>query len=159
MTIKMTGLEEIQALLKIIQRNTTDTAPIMRGIAHILQRRIQNSFDSKKSPFGQPWKPSQYGLVHHGHLSQFSTSANAYSASVYNSVVYAAIHQFGGTIKPKNGKYLTFKGKNSRFVRVKQVVIPARPYLPINALGQLDPTTHDDIINTLKDIITDRKYR
>lgn len=47
---------------------------------------------------------------------------------VGTNVIYARIHELGGTIKAKKGKYLKFyiKGK---FIQVKQVTIPARPYL------------------------------
>jgi HK97 gp10 family phage protein len=44
------------------------------------------------------------------------------------NIIYARIHELGGTIKAKKGQYLKFfiKGK---FIQVKQVTIPARPYL------------------------------
>jgi len=81
---------------------------------------------------------------------------------VYSNLVYAAIHEFGGTIEPKNAKWLTipFEGVQGRamayqdpffartltgalvmfqkrgkdeavplFLLVKQVEIPARPWL------------------------------
>jgi phage gpG-like protein len=41
---------------------------------------------------------------------------------------YAAIHQFGGTIKPKAGKALRVPGVGAR----GSVTIPARPYLAAN---------------------------
>jgi phage virion morphogenesis protein len=51
---------------------------------------------------------------------------------VGTNVIYAAIHQFGGTIRPKKGKRLAFRlGKLSVFAR--SVSIPARPFLGISA--------------------------
>ena len=50
--------------------------------------------------------------------------------------VYAAIHQFGGTITPKNGEYLKFKIGN-RYVSAKRVDIPARPFLGISPEDEL----------------------
>ncbi len=47
------------------------------------------------------------------------------------NVVYAAIHQFGGTIKAK-GKNLRFK-IGGRFVSVKKVTIPKRSFVGVNA--------------------------
>lgn len=44
-------------------------------------------------------------------------------------IAYARIHELGGTIKPKNGKALHFRADDGTFVTVKQVTIPARPYL------------------------------
>ena len=43
-------------------------------------------------------------------------------------VIYAAIHEFGGTITAKNKPFLVFK-VDDQWVRVKSVTIPARPYL------------------------------
>lgn len=47
---------------------------------------------------------------------------------VGSSVVYAPIHEFGGTIRAKKD-WLRFKTRDGQLVRVKQVTIPARPYL------------------------------
>ena len=44
---------------------------------------------------------------------------------VGNPVVYAAIHEFGGIIKAKPGKYLVFQ-INGQWIRTKQVKIPKR---------------------------------
>lgn len=50
---------------------------------------------------------------------------------VGSNLIYAATHQFGATIKAKNGKSLSWKiGEISVFV--KQVKIPAREYLGIS---------------------------
>jgi len=43
-----------------------------------------------------------------------------------------------------------FKGSGSRFAKVKQVVIPARPFMPVNSAGQLAPKTEKQIIDYLK---------
>lgn len=42
---------------------------------------------------------------------------------------HAAIHEFGGVIKAKNGGYLRFKTKDGFWHTVKEVTIPARPYV------------------------------
>jgi phage gpG-like protein len=47
---------------------------------------------------------------------------------VGTNVVYAAIHEFGGTITPKNAKWLVFK-IGDQWVMTDSVDIPARPYL------------------------------
>ncbi len=48
--------------------------------------------------------------------------------AVGSNRVYAAIHQFGGTIVPKTAAALVFR-LGSRVVRAKSVTIPQRPYL------------------------------
>lgn len=51
------------------------------------------------------------------------------------SVPYARIHEEGGTILPKRGKYLVFKGSRG-WAKVTKVTIPARPFLgPAVAAG------------------------
>lgn len=44
-------------------------------------------------------------------------------------VIYAAIHEFGGVIRPKNGPYLRFKGKDGQWATVSKVTIRAKPYI------------------------------
>lgn len=45
-----------------------------------------------------------------------------------NKVPYAAIHEHGGTILPKRGRYLKFK-VNGEWRQVTRVVMPERPYV------------------------------
>lgn len=45
------------------------------------------------------------------------------------NLVYAAIHEFGGVIRPVRAKYLRFKSRAGKYVFMKQVRIPARPYI------------------------------
>lgn len=46
--------------------------------------------------------------------------------------VYSAIHQFGGTIRPRGAGAMRFR-LGERWVFAKSVTIPARPYLGISA--------------------------
>ncbi len=50
-------------------------------------------------------------------------------AVIGNRIVYARIHEYGGTITAKNSPYLTFQLANGDWVRVPSVTIPARPTL------------------------------
>ena len=50
------------------------------------------------------------------------------SGLVGSPVVYAAIHEFGGIIKPKNAKYLVFQ-INGKWIRTKKVTMPKREWL------------------------------
>lgn len=49
------------------------------------------------------------------------------SVEIGSSLVYARIHQLGGTILPKNAKMLRAGG----YFPLKRVTIPARPYLTV----------------------------
>jgi len=50
-------------------------------------------------------------------------------AKIGTSLVYAAIQEYGGTIKAKNKPYLHFRTKSGNWVKVKSVVIKARKYM------------------------------
>lgn len=62
-----------------------------------------------------------------------------------------AVHQFGATIRPKNGEYLKWKDKAGKFHQAKQVTIPARPFFPISPDGQADIPQgwNDETLETL----------
>ena len=60
------------------------------------------------------------------------------------NVPYAAIHNYGGTIVPKNGKVLAFPGLGGVTIFAKKVVIPARPFM---GFGADDNAAIDEKIN------------
>jgi phage gpG-like protein len=77
-----------------------------------------------------------------GTLSRaFHLTVSNTGATVANPMVYAAIHQFGGTIK--GNPWLRFK-IGERWVTVHQVIIPARPFFPIES-GKLTPKAEEKI--------------
>jgi phage gpG-like protein len=51
------------------------------------------------------------------------------SVTIGSDRPYAAIHQFGGIIRPKSGGRLKFQ-VNGQWFSAKQVTIPARPFFP-----------------------------
>lgn len=61
---------------------------------------------------------------------QFSPNAGATAVITAGNArtPYSSIHEYGGVIRPKSGQYLTFQ-VNGRWVSVREVRIPARPYL------------------------------
>lgn len=88
-------------------------------------------------PDGKPWKRSIRAqimgtktLTFEGHLrDSISSSSGRDYAEWGTNRIYAAIHQFGGTIKPKRASALHFRLANGAFVSTKSVTIPARPFL------------------------------
>lgn len=65
-------------------------------------------------------------------MSQFHVLADAHSVTVGNSMIYAAIHQFGGQAG-----------------RGKKVRIPARPFFPVRLDGRLYPQEQAKILDLL----------
>lgn len=47
---------------------------------------------------------------------------------VGTNLIYAAIHEFGGVIRPINGPFLVFE-IDGQVIRARKVTIPARPYM------------------------------
>lgn len=96
------------------------------------QKRIASE---KRSPDGEAWRPNRRGgsiLVLEGHLlGSIDHQVGSDEVSWGSSLVYAAIHQTGGTIRAKSGKSLHFMMGNQHFFP-KSVTIPARPYLGLS---------------------------
>ncbi len=79
-------------------------------------------------------RPAFLGVVTGRLRSSIATSrpdtiGNTYFVRIGTNVEYARIHEFGGTITPKKGKYLKFKTLDGFWHSVTSVNIPARPFL------------------------------
>ena len=139
------SVEDAAARAMLNKLGQMDTAPLMRRLGERIQAWTQDRFDAnqQQAPDGTPWaklnpkyaqnKPRHLQnrkLTLSGHLRKSIRwqLLDSQSVLVGTNVPYAAIHQFGGTIRPKKGKALAFGG---RFVQ--SVTIPARPYFGISA--------------------------
>ncbi|MEM0472607.1 MAG: phage virion morphogenesis protein [Sulfolobales archaeon] len=122
-------------------------------IAGITQRWIITKMRAGKTFYGEPMEPlkditilsrrrkSRIPLNDTGRLGQ---SIQVYPISsgivMRSSVIYAKTHQFGAIIQPKRAKSLIIpinpagrywgKVKGAKFIFVKRVVIPPRPFFP-----------------------------
>jgi len=61
----------------------------------------------------------------HGEVIRRARKIRAYLGS---NVIYARIHEKGGTIEPRNAPYLAFTA-GGKFFQLKKVKMPKRPYL------------------------------
>lgn len=119
-----------------------NTTPIMSAIGTGLVSSTHRRFVTQSSPDGEKWlglndeykkmKRNARILTESGRLrdSISSSPGNDY-VRVGTNVIYAAIHQFGGTIVPKNASHLVFRLATG-VVLAKSVTLPARPYLGIS---------------------------
>lgn len=80
-----------------------------------------------------------------------SESDNYIDLTLGTNVVYARIHELGGTIFPKKGLYLRFKTRDGGFVTVKSVTIPKRPYLRPSIEDNVGPF-QARLVNALKEL-------
>lgn len=112
-----------------------------------LSKKAQNSLVRKKI------------LLDTGSLaSQFYVRADSSSVTVGNTMIYAAIHQFGGQTKahdilPRNKKALAFGGGVFKKVRHPGSKIPARPFLPIQSNGSIYPQDRAMILDAINDYL------
>jgi len=78
-----------------------------------------------------------------GTLSRsFHLEVSNSGATVSNPMIYAAIHQLGGTIK--GNPWLRFEYAPGRWATVAQVTIPARPFFPVEN-DRLTPKAEEKI--------------
>lgn len=155
---------------------TIDTAPLRRvfaalraagaephealdAVGRVLVGNTQLRFDTGTEPGGAPWQQSKrverFGgqtLVEHGLLKNSFTHEVEGNSIVWGTAnIRAGIHQKGGTIVPKNGKALAFKGLDGRPVFVKKVVMPARPFLGFDEVDSED--VHDVLVDVLSRVV------
>ena len=124
---------------------------ILRAIGTGLARNTRQRFDLGVAPDGQPWQalhPAYEagkrgpGILREsgmrgGLQGSITFDVSGAELAVGTNRIYGAIHQFGGTIRPRRGPYLVFRLAGA-LVRARQVTIPARPYLGI---GEEDEET------------------
>ncbi len=126
-----------------LQSKVIDLRPVLLKIGEIVQKSTEDRLNSGKNvdPTGKPWvtlqpwyqkekkKRQNQILSLEGRLADSITHdvIDGNTAVVGTNVPYAAIHQFGGVIRPKTAKALNVGGR-----AVKKVTIPARPFLGIS---------------------------
>jgi phage virion morphogenesis protein len=117
-----------------------DPAPILQKIADYGERSTRLRFRKEEAPDGSRWKESIRKRVLGGKTltksgllgSSISSLVDGNQAMWGTNLEYAAIHQLGGVIEPKNKPALAFGMAGGGFAVVKKVTMPARPFLGIN---------------------------
>ncbi|WP_300335637.1 phage virion morphogenesis protein [Accumulibacter sp.] len=117
-----------------------DRSAIAKEVAELGESATRLRFRTETAPDGTRWKPSLRAqvsggrtLTEAGHLSgSISSQSGADFAEWGVNRIYAAIHQFGGTIRARNAGALRFRLANGGFAMVRAVKMPARPYLGIS---------------------------
>jgi len=109
---------------------------LMKACAEVLVSGTLKRFRDEEDPEGKPWAPVARpgkALTATARLQRSINSAIAGDTILVGSnLIYALIHQKGGTIRPKAGKYLKFQLPGGNWISAKQVTIKARPYLGIS---------------------------
>ena len=136
---------DLQRDLGQLLRNATHTGPMMRGMAQELENLTKDNFASE-SWGGDKWPQSkaaaansrktlyEWGALH----DQIKTKTGNDYARIGTNIKYAAIHHFGG----ETGS------------RARRFTLPARPYLPINGNGKLQPGGEDKLLQVALDALS-----
>jgi phage gpG-like protein len=139
--------DDVSPALGRMARAARNPVAVFRAMGTTFKSITEGTFNSVGARFrpkswpalkDPPGKPSI--------LQRSTTMAKAFHlevtstyARVSNPMVYAAIHQVGGVIKPKAAKRLTWVGSDGQKVFASKVTIPARPFYPVTADGKLTP--------------------
>mgnify|MGYP001583674030 CR=1 FL=1 len=120
------GLDD--ALSRLEELANVQTYPLMERVARLVQERTRKRIsEDKQSPDGTPWKPNASRtstLLRSGQLyNSIDYLATSDTAIVGSGLVYARIHQLGGTIKPNTAKALAFMA-GGHLVYASSVNIP-----------------------------------
>ena len=143
-------LKEVDAVKKMLANaslNSADRSRLLQGIGTEMVEQTKERFDTKKSPDGDTWKAlaqktkdyynsqgwsARSTLVGEGMLRDSVTSevqGGAWAVLVGAAKEYAAVHQFGAEIVPKNARALFVPG----YGMLKKAKIKARPYLGVSS--------------------------
>jgi phage virion morphogenesis protein len=180
----------LRARLNGLMSALANTQPMMASIASELAAQTELAF-TDEGPGWPQLKPNtvkRRGSAHpilqvsNALARSVTAQSGADYAQVGSNLSYAAIHQFGGTIKRKgkagsvrlrtdakgnllrqsgNSNLARFaKGTHKRYTERNyqgkdySIEIPARPFLPITANGQLKPTALDAVMGVLQQFLT-----
>lgn len=154
---------EHKAFTEALARLDISSPGRWQGLLHTigvgLQHTTRDRFDSGRDPQGNRWAPlsAKYAAARRpgptlqqqgdsgGLKGSITFATGASQVAVGSNKVYAAIHQFGGVIRPKNARALVFR-IGDRVIRARSVTIPARPYV---GFGPADEEAVLDIIDVL----------
>ncbi|MEQ1713342.1 MAG: phage virion morphogenesis protein [Hyphomicrobium sp.] len=146
----MTGItigvevQGIDAVVSKLSRLTSlDRALVLETLGAVVESQTRRRLTSEKTaPDGAAWKPNRAGtsiLVRSGHLlASVHYRVGGGEVRIGSGLIYAAIHQLGGTIVPKKARKLVFPGAGGGMVVVDRVVIPARPYLGVSSANRIE---------------------
>lgn len=153
--------QELTERLATLYARANDLTPLMGKISETLKAGVDRAFDTQTAPDGNPWKELSALTVMlrgvsgpildrgtpGGLVSSLQTEHGKDYAQVGTNKEYALIHQLGGTIRPRKGKYLKVGKPGGPWTNLKQVTIPARPFLG------LSDETRQDVLHDLTEYL------
>ncbi|MDO9053833.1 MAG: phage virion morphogenesis protein [Sulfurimicrobium sp.] len=143
----------VMSMLDRMAATAHNMSPVMSMIAQELERQTEKNFASEGRPKWLGLKPSTIAMrtkrgtwpgmmlqVSAGGLSSsIGSSHDAMSATVGSNKKYAAMQQLGGVTSPRS--------------MIPNKVIAARPFLPIDAQGNLQAEASENILGLVGDYL------
>jgi len=131
---------ELRSALKGIKEAAADPTPMFDAVGAALVSDTIGRFERGEGPGGEVWPQSLRAKLDDGQTlvdtsrlrDSITHDPGPRGVRYGTNVIYAGIHQFGGTIKAKGGGWLKFTLANGAFRRVREVTMPARPFLGID---------------------------
>ena len=142
---------------ELLARIEANVVKALDRSALIVQREIKLQLSKSKSPSAPGTPPGVVSGLLRKSVQIDRSQINAFKIRVGPGVIYARIHELGGTIRPKarapikmgrhtkygfvgnmpsminqgpmTGPWLTFKTKDGRWHKVRSVTLPPRPYV------------------------------
>lgn len=138
--VEVTGAEEALGALRRAVEAVANPRPLFDEIGASLAVSTQMRFERGAGPDGAAWPPSLRAVVEGGRtlvdtarlMQSITHEADDSGVAVGTNVLYAAIHQFGGTISAKTPRGLVFQGAAGQWATKQSVTIPARPFLGLD---------------------------
>src|SRR5690606_3652990 len=146
--------DKVEARFAQLGPNSPATLRALEAFARVLRTRIQVGFRMSRDPWGGAWAPLNPVLTRKGQpllntrrlYSSVQVKRDGQGIKVGTGLRVpsgdhnlGAVHQFGATITPKNGKFLRWAPAGAKgFVFAEEVTIPARPFMPIRPNGTVD---------------------
>jgi len=155
--LNVTLRENATPAFRRLQQLAADPRPMLAAIGQALVTNRQLRFEDGRGPDRKPWKPSiraqrergqtlvQRGLLRESVVRQPAVAGR--SVTLSTKLRYAAVHEFGATIRPVRAKALRFALPGGGFATVKQAVIPARPFMAF------DRDDREDVLDTVREHI------
>jgi phage virion morphogenesis protein len=138
---ELTGSEETLKVLGAVIARTDDKRGLFDNIGAGLVVSTQDRFEKESDPEGNPWPESLRKKLMGGRtltessrlVSSITHEATDDMVAVGTNVIYAAIHQTGGTIKAKTPTGLRFRAPgNGGWVTKQSVEMPQRAFLGLD---------------------------
>lgn len=133
--LNLSGFETLEAALARL--NPFQGEQLLEALARLIQQSVRERLIAGgPAPDGSAWAPNIEGrrpILHRsGALARsIDYAVSGMQAIIGSGLVYAAIHQFGGTIVPKSADRLAFRIGN-RQIFARKVTMPARPYIGLS---------------------------